>query len=1136
MTESNRGAKMIEKLNIFQFNEYKEKLNNMYETAAKYYEEHEKDSDFDLEKYEEDFFKKYTILQNELLSFDLSEIPFESWADLEIYANDDYIPDFSRTKANIDFNILDFYNQCNFKNCTIKNLEVLSKLSWALNEESFDEKTIVAYPELFLSNIFDSSFKNKYYKNRLIFEDLIFLNEEQINELENKIANKDLRFNLKDNSYNPEILKLLGLKKIIDLYKYSKEDLRVVLDLLIIFRYSSNFSSENTNNFEKLLSKLKIIDCQEMKASCYEYERKNILEKDYRQISVEDYPKKFIEENEDIFLINANISEEIKKKYYNHHLSIYDVIENFEIFSHLPIEKFLERSDVKWFAIELGTGSLQYVLKNHKKLFTHLLENNQIYIIERLIEKKDTIENSFLATMKKYFSEYYNFDESNKYYIENNLVKYKLPDWADTLNFEVIESFKKIDELKFYNKNTLVLDESQRSVLETFSTDNIIKFDNETGFFSHFTELGNFKLLGSLLNNLLFKTNVQIPDKNLTYSEFKDIIAFCLDYIRKNNEFYGYPNYDYITGDFRKEYPDIFIDQNAPGKLKNAFYKNKITLDFLKGHKEYIPYLKDRNITNIFSNIFNSYIIKIKNNNKIVNMMSFYEYYMTMYGNENFLNLIADYGDIFPKNVPNEVFDLSYSKEETDKKYREIVYQYITKSKNQIVLYNHLINQKDFIQEYPDIFLFPNELEKFDELTRKKISSSFYGYDLDYELIRKNPELVDILKNKNIKQLFTVYNNLRSEAPRLIEIFGTEHFLKLCAKYGSFLNDTFAELPLIKKDNKYYEKNTNIISELNYDRLCELIESIIARQCFQGKKFYFPDNAPEFLKQQMPNLFLDSNAPKELQSYFYCENKGLNFTLLSQNREWLDYLKGKSVITAFKKNTSVYHYDEISKYFEYFGEEKGLKLGIQRTETVEYMIQNHKISLMKRWYDKTGQKFIPDRIIMENFPLEEADKFLVSGSNWSRLMKIKDFAETLESRDAMLKLAYCFGVFDQDLVGMKKLQELLSGIPRHYSKEEINKLKLLEKRIIQYNYEIIHNPDEDPTMPFGVIEYGLLKEELKKLDFNFTSEYIFSDLFSINPDNSATLQLNIQNYMKIMSGGGYLRKFIEIENIVINRD
>lgn len=39
---------------------------------------------------------KYLSIQNELLSYDLSNIPFEAWENIDIVSDYDYVADFSK--------------------------------------------------------------------------------------------------------------------------------------------------------------------------------------------------------------------------------------------------------------------------------------------------------------------------------------------------------------------------------------------------------------------------------------------------------------------------------------------------------------------------------------------------------------------------------------------------------------------------------------------------------------------------------------------------------------------------------------------------------------------------------------------------------------------------------------------------------------------------------------------------------------------------------------------------------------------------------------------------------------------------------------------------------------------------------
>lgn len=1127
---------MIEKMNLDEFNKHKQKMFDLIKEVQDYVEQHKNDDNFDAEKYQQEKIQQYLELQEQLLSHDLSEIPFESWQDLEIFSNDFYHPDFSKTKANIDFNILDFYGKGNFKNCYIKNLDKFGRM---LNEDFFDKKTIKENSKLFLSSKFDTNFKNKYYNCILEMEDLITLNEEQIEEL----SNKRIDTHFKNMKYSSSIIDTLGLKKMVDLYKYSEDDFEIATFFVDNSKYSHSNSSDNEISFETLVNNIKKAQTSEIKQICYDYARKNILTSKEGPINPNDYPKKFIDDNDDIFLINKSISEEVRNKYYNRNLSIDDVIENLGDFSSVPIENFMEYGVIRTFGEKLGVGGLQYVLENHRDAFEHIRTFKFFYKVLQNLKKHDSLEETFRDTIKNYFyqSGSFNMIESSS---ENGIKKYTLPNWLSTLEFEVVNSYKGIDELKNYTTHTLLINKNQRKVIETFGVENIIKFDNETKLFSRivdFNSLFYLDVFGKFLTDFNIKTFDSYND-NMSYAEFTDCIAECLDIMKKNNYFVIIKDYDFIEGDFRKKYPGLFIDKNAPEKLKTAFYKNKINGDLLQEHKEYIPFLVDKNLKEIIKGNFNLTVYSYNNSKKI----NFIEYYSKLYGNENLLNLISNYGDLGTF-LSDGILDLNTDKDGIEKQYRKIVYDYILKNPRDS--YQHLLNFHEFVEEHPDIFLLPEELNNIPKNIVEFYIYNFYKRNLRFNDIRLHPELIDVLKNKNLKHAFGLYNRGISDIRysvysietvksgteiEMIDVIGPNKFLELCSRYGRYLEDIYFDLNIIKGEGKYFQLKPNTAKEINFNELCAKIEDVIAKKCLEGTKQYNYSDAPDFLKEKMPNLFLNPNAPQRLQELFYCTNKEkLSFNDLLYNDEWLEFLKGKSVSTAFLKN-SEYSYSDIKKYFDIFGEDKGLKFILQKPDTIKQMINSHKVELMMNWYDKTGQKFIPDFIVMENFPIEQADKFLASGQNWSALMKINSFSKYPETRDAMLKLAYCFGAFDQDQVGMKKLRELLTGIPRHYKQDEFKKLKKLEQEILKYNKTIaLSKTGNIPTMPIGTIEYGFLKEELMNDGIEFSSESIFDDLFNVNQDMSATLKLNPQSHLKAME---YLRTILEEKDIVLNGD
>ena len=375
---------------------------------------------------------------------------------------------------------------------------------------------------------------------------------------------------------------------------------------------------------------------------------------------------------------------------------------------------------------------------------------------------------------------------------------------------------------------------------------------------------------------------------------------------------------------------------------------------------------------------------------------------------------------------------------------------------------------------------------------------------------------------------------------------------------------------------KNLERLKNNLNPNNFDE-----ETIIANSTLflsdsfsdEFKEKYYSGNIRIVDLVSLSSQQLDEIKQKDLKSHMdYKEHTSLLMKIFDIDKIIQLYLHSPKEYDAVNKIIYMHSLDSESKdlknfikYFELFGEEKGIKLVINRTETVNKMIELDQVELMKNWYDKTGGKFIPDFVVMQNFSLDEADKFLESGSNWSNLMRIPSFAKKPESRAAMLKLAYSFGAFDQDQRGFKKLQDLLTGLPKKIDSEQGYIIDRVDKQIDQYSkrkvfYHNISITDvngnrtiESPNMTLEekekaynkMIEYvknnkfidlmdtpslvnllETLKNEKLNIDF---SKPIFSQLYKKNEDGSYTLNINPQSCPKsAQATRGILEKFREL--------
>lgn len=994
-----------------------EEFRNIKSEMAKLIKDYEEqflsnNDDFDEEELMQQLIEQYCEAQDKLLSYDLSDIPFEEWEGILIFADENHIADFSNTKANIDFNLIEFDGYCNFNGCNIRNLD--SVLA-SVKPSDFDDKTLKENESLFLSDIFSEEFKEKYYSSSLTIEDLAVLSKEQQKEIVDKIQ----IHNLNSDKISVKLYDLIGIARMIELYNYSKDDYLAIEELVENCKYSMNFFLQYFINNDEMEAELKKCDISQMKALSYDKLRNLLLSSRGVEFGVFNKLPLFKKENKDIFLEDANIPEEVKEKCFKRTLTIEDLINYQDLFSNIQVEYFVN-SQIKYVVDVIkerfGSGKFYPLVLKHPDVFRHIEKRQKFYEFSFKLKREATdLEELFIKGVKDYFFELELHDDFRTITAEGTI--YNVPDWLSSMNFQFKDKITTIEELKNYKNNMFILEKGQQKLINILGIENIIKLENEIGFFSHkeyeySKDLEMFEAFSAFLtmyNELrLLQHDIDFKNGTLEYQEFLKEFAKTLNFMRKYNIFTDYPSYDWIRGEFRDNNREIFIDLNAPDVLREAFYKNRITPTFLYKHDEYIPYLLDKDLSNIIRGEINLTVpgLASADGNIIPTFMKFIDEYVSRYGNGEFLQLVSKYG-----------------------RYLE-----------------EIIDDLDKIQVFNDL--------KQDK---------------------------DVTYIENIKEYIT-----------------------------NVIEETII--------NKCY------LSDLNYN-----------------------EDAPEFLKKKCPDLFLDKDAPDLLKKYFYnFENRTpLNFINLSKHKDWLQYLKNKSIKTALLKTNVIPYKNSMKKYLELFGEEKGIKLGISRAETVTEMIESNQVDLMKKWYDKTGGKFIPDFVVMQNFSYEEADKFLISGSNWSTLMKNKSFANTPEGRDAMLKLAYSFGVFDQDQRGLKKLQDLLTGLPRQIDSKydyifnrldkEINIYSEREK-IFQKNHIDSEDNNESMSREEKERKYKIMLDGLKKRNFvdsyfastiinlfenikkeevniDFTKN-IFSQIYRKNEDGSYTLTLNQQSCPK----------------------
>ena len=787
-----------------------------------------------------------------------------------------------------------------------------------------------------------------------------------------------------------------------------------------------------------------------------------------------------------------NMPDNLKQKYESKEITLDDIIENIENLKSIQISKLISDEELKKLEDFLGNEKLHQFIEAFPELFKNIIENKRT-------------------------KEYLSYIELNKLILNGNelneIQSALFNIYEVLLNSENPLEYKRLNskQLQFYIENPGLLNINAKinNAINIFGIENIKKLNFEIGLITNNDET---KLFDAIVYFLRYKDEYpNFKNGQLPYEKFKNEFANLLEEMKQRSVFADYPNYDWIEGKFREEHPEIFIVKDAPENLKKAFYCNKITPTFLYTHKEYIEYLKDKNLANtIRANIK----LKIRpnindrvypdSNNTFYAEADFISEYIRRFDSVSLLILLAKYGTILENIKINNFNDEISSIEEIEKSLRQAIYK---KIQNEDINYQYLSNIDEFVKEYPEIFI---DLSNQKDLTKEEIdylTKAFYSRELQFKDIRKYPILVSLLKDKKLDIAFQdnfnkcLYDS--QDKNKLLNKLGNENFLKICSEYGAYLSRILNNLIL------ELEKAP---TDLSIQEIKDKIEYLIVKNIKEENMKYGPNSAPDFLKEKHPELFLSEDAEEELKKYFFnsSNNYNMSFEVLQKHKDWLPFLKGKAIATSLLINSPIKQ--DMIKFFKVFGEEKAIKLGINRAETVTKMLKTHQVDLMKSWYDKTGGKFIPDFVVMETLKLEEADKFLASGSNWSNLMKIKTYSKEPVKREAMLRLAYSFGAFDQDQRGYKKLMDLLTGIPRKIDDKHV--VKRLDDVIEAIRKANIQNNEKVPI----TININNLIKELQNENINIDfSKPIFSQIYKQNEDGTYTLTFNAQSYPKISS-------------------
>lgn len=512
-----------------------------------------------------------------------------------------------------------------------------------------------------------------------------------------------------------------------------------------------------------------------------------------------------------------------------------------------------------------------------------------------------------------------------------------------------------------------------------FGRENILKFDKETNFFSNHNDLETDSFHRTSTNLVHFASLTKKLELNYNISSYEEfLVSFCdtLKIMRVKGYVF---EISYLKDKLESYCPELFIDSKATLKLKKLFYMRVLSSKDIFEHEEYIPYLIDKDLNKLFPCLIK---VKIKDNTfDLVNLVS----------KEIYLEILSKY-------LITEELVISLSTEEELNNIEYFIREKLYEVGNNI---DYLFIRKEFLKDHPEVKISTSD---------KKIKKILNKRKLTLEDVRIYPKIGEVLKGKDLVRLF----NLNEYLEDMLKFTGEDLFIKLIQRYG----DSFYLI------DKYFVISDNLVEE---------IDNYIVSKYRSGMVFN-PYHVPDFVKHKAPDLFISDDAPLELKRYFYGSGteENLTFKIISENKNWLKYLKGKNILAMFNKSGYLKNSDLYSYYFNLF-QEDGLKVGVSNPSYIDCIIyKKEQLDLVYKWFLESDKKFIPSEVVIDNFPIEEAQKFFKYAKWWKKLASIKRYSNSYEVKDGLLKLAYTFGVFDGNAQGFNLLYKLLNYVPREF--------------------------------------------------------------------------------------------------------
>lgn len=673
------------------------------------------------------------------------------------------------------------------------------------------------------------------------------------------------------------------------------------LDLDMLDHFSSGFSITSINPDTDNLN--------------YEISKK-ILESDlnYRSWNLDKFNNRIKREFPSYFVENDDLPEEIKRDFYNNSLRIDSIIKHWNILKNKEIDNSLNRDSSLVDKNRITKSQLSDFMTKYADLYPILCSDDNISdtmykLIEPLLddnvsdqEKRNIItnyiENERMGSRYNKLSTEEEYKAAFKYVsIESFLIRI----FGD---YDVKQLLKSVPNSNYILEcgipfNILINSDVFRFI-SIYGLKNIVDFNNNCGNFFSKNNYEQLKLMYEMY--IHYAGNTHDPEKSIytnnrydengklpyTKEEFYEAMRRMIVYGPTNGN-YDFLDYRSIVGEFRNLNHDLFIDENAPEDLQRLFYTKSLTPNIIFNNKNYIEFLKGKNIGSCFKNI----TIKLINSNEYKN---FYDFLLEICEYNDAMNFMVNYASIMDV-VFDNTYDSIFSIED-NANFETFYNKFIETFSQKLIKFGleYPKNIPDILkEERPDLFIDENAPEKLQEL--------FYKRNIDSNLIINNPEYRKYLNNIDAEILFKymkvgeyLENGKLYKSDNFINLlkyrFGNEKAIDFMLKYGKYIEEIY-------KINNL--SNLRLTSNSSNDIFFEEINNCIYDSIIKYGLIY-DELMPNGFKEKYPMFFIPENCSQEIKEKFY--NKQFSVTDFSNDTKLFNLFENTNIACGFPKEYS----------------------------------------------------------------------------------------------------------------------------------------------------------------------------------------------------------------------------------------